>query len=192
MASSKADLKIRLQDFRSMGCRKGRIYLTGPQAQTETGSGSTCPATALVGGCTGCGNRHQPCESASRVKTRRSLQAAVHHNPNALNGQTGFGNGCGQHNLSHSFGGGKMAWSCSMRLKLPNSGAMRHFDLRPGAFETSLNLSDFTRSRQKHQDAPQILTNCGKHRPKKIILGPDRRVQSPHTGFLPETTGLDM
>ena len=96
--------QVGLQNFRPV-CRCQRVMCSpGPQAQADTRPEASGASPPLFGRRLGYRDGDQAGQAAAQFKSRYPLQPAVHHHPDALDGQAGFGNGGGQHDLA--FAGG--------------------------------------------------------------------------------------
>ena len=147
--------QIRLQDLRrTLGWPAAKIpFRIG--AVTATRSQATSPAGPLNGRSLGHWQHFQAAQSTVRIKHRLAAQTAVHHSPDALDGQTGFCNIRGQHHPAGMTGG--RSQHPVLRHGIHFTMQLQNFRAQPSGFQTGLQPVHFPFTRQKDQDISLLL-----------------------------------
>ena len=156
--------EIGLQYF-SIALRRQLLVLLGrPQPVADAGLQAPGPASALLGG----GARHpsglQCAHARQRIKRRLTRQAGIHHHANALDGQTGLGNGGRQHDFALTrrcrFDGTALSSEIQVAVQRREQHVLL---LAQRLFQPRQYPADLGHARQKHQHAAAFLVQRAQH-----------------------------
>ena len=123
--------------------------------------------------------RQQLCQPGARVKTGYPLLGAVHHQANAFNGQTGFGNIGGQYHFTLPRRRGKDGLALVTQRQCAVERAKQYVAAHAGG-KLLLHPLDFANARQKQQQRTGFLTKQvsrgDRHRFIETLMGRKRLI----------------
>ena len=174
--------EIGVENFRRRKGQQPALSFLGPQPVAHAGLEAAGAAAALVGRGLAHPHRLQPRHAGARRESRHAHQAAVDHDPHALDGEAGLGDrGC-EHDLAPS---GRRGGDGTVLLG-GREVAVERRDVDGGieAIQPLLDAADLADPGQEHQCAAALLGQ----RPSD---GGRHRVLDPARGLAVEMTRLD-
>ena len=175
--------QVRLLDFGPLVRDQPPRLLLVPEAIADARRRAPRPPAPLFGRGPADLDRRQPRQAAGRFETRHARQAAIDHHPHALDGQTGFGNRGGQHQLAPSrrrrFDGAVLLGAVQPAVKRRDVhvGQPQPF---PDQTRDAVNL---TLPRQEDQNRPALFAQGGQAGPRHRLFEPLGRIAAQVSGF---------
>ena len=151
--------QIDVQDLGPAAFTQVAMGRLAPEPIADTRSQTSGASAALVGRRAGYRQGGQAGHAAHRIESRHAAQSAVHHHPDAFDGQAGFGDGSGQHDFAppgRSRGDGRV-------LPLPGEVAVerghRPFRRQPAIRQQAGRPPDLRGTGEKDQQTARIAVN---------------------------------
>ena len=158
-----------------------------PQPIADAGLGAPGAAAPLVGG----GARHthglEPCQADVGLVTRHPRQARIDHHPHALDGQRGFGNRRGEHDLAAA--GRRRRDGAVLDVGVERAIERHHVDRRVGdaLAQGRLGAADLRGAGQEHQHRSGLGAQGPQRRVCDLPLDRHLRIAAKIMGLRPET-----
>ena len=162
--------EIGAANFRNRLWNQAALRGLAPQPVANAGRGAAGAAGALLG--RGARNTlgYETRQAALRIELRHTRVAAVHHHAYAIDGQTGFGDGRGQHHLAPSR---CTAGANGAFLLFPRQIAVQRADVDVAVFESALDIAlgaaNLPGTGQECQHVALLIGECSQNRLRNHI-----------------------